>query len=83
MTWQALKTVARDAGCLVMGFGGIGYQQWTGQVNPWLLAVYTAMIGLPGALGLVQMGRGTGKQETPTTTSPSSASPPPPSSSSS
>lgn len=80
MSWQALKTVARDVGCLVVGFGGIAYQQLTNQVNPWLLGAYMAMLGLPGAISLVQLGRGTGRQTTPPTPSPSSPSPSPSSS---
>lgn len=75
MSWLALKTVARDIGCLVVGFGGIIFQQVTGQVNPWLLAAYMAMLGLPGAISLVQLGRGTGKHATPPTPSQSSPSP--------
>lgn len=75
MKWQALKTIVRDIGCLLVGFGGIIFQQLTGQFNPWLLAAYMAMLGLPGAIGLVQLGRGTGKPATPPTPSPSSPSP--------
>lgn len=69
----AVLTVVRDAGCLLWGFGGIAYQQWTGNVNVALLMVYTAMLGLPGAIGLVQLARG--KQELPPTAGSSSASP--------
>lgn len=68
---------------LVVGFGGVIWQQVTGDVNPWLLAVYTTMLGIPGAIGLLQLGRGTGRATPPSTASPPSASPPPPSSSSS
>lgn len=81
MKFQALVAVVRDAGFLLVGFGGIIYQQVTQQVNPWLLAVYTTMLGIPGAIGLLQLGRG--RSTTPSTPSSSSASPPPPSSSSS
>lgn len=82
MRLQALLTIARDAGFLVVGFGGVIYQQLTGNVNPWLLAVYTTMLGIPGAIGLLQL-RGTGRQSAPTTPSPpslppSSSSPSPP-----
>lgn len=74
MSWQATKTIVRDAGCLVMGFGGIAFQQITGDVNPYLLVAYMAMLGLPGGLALWQL-RGAGKQATPPTPSPSSPSP--------
>jgi hypothetical protein len=75
--WQALVTVIRDVGFLLVGFGGILYQQITGHVNPWLLAVYTTMLGIPGAIGLVQLGRG--RSATPGI--PGSSSSPPSSSS--
>lgn len=81
MKWLALKTVVRDVGFLLIGFGGIIYQQVTQQVNPWLLAAYLAMLGLPGAIGLLQLGRGTGSETTRSTQSPSPPSPSPSSSS--
>lgn len=81
MNWQAIKTIARDIGSLVVGFGGIVYQQLTHDVNPWLLGAYMAMLSLPGAISLVQLGRGTGSPTTPPT--PASSSPSPSSSSSS
>lgn len=82
MRTQALITIARDVGFLLVGFGGVIYQQVTGNVNPWLLAVYTTMLGIPGAIGLLQL-RGAGKQSAPTIPSgpsspPSSSSPSPP-----
>jgi hypothetical protein len=72
---QALITAARDVGFLLVGFGGVIYQQLTGRVNPWLLAVFTTMLGIPGALGLLQL-RGSGKQAVPTTPPPPSSSQP-------
>lgn len=75
MRIQALLTIVRDAGFLLVGFGGVVFQQLTGNVNPWLLAVYTTMLGIPGAIGLLQL-RGSGKQSAPATPSPSSSSPP-------
>jgi hypothetical protein len=82
VNWQAIKTVARDIGCLVLGFGGIAYQQWTGQVNIALLAAYMGMLSIPGGIGLLQLSRG--RPETPSTagpqSSPPSSSSPPPSS---
>lgn len=77
MKAQAL-TVVRDVMSLVVGFGGIIFQQATGQVNVALLMVYTAMLGLPGAIGLFQLARGS--STTPPT--PTSSSSPPASSSS-
>lgn len=82
MKWPALVTVVRDVGFLLVGFGGILYQQITNQVDVALLIVYTTMLGIPGAIGLLQLGRG--RQETPSTagqqSSPPSSSSSPPSS---
>lgn len=75
MNWQVLKTIVRDAGFLLIGFGGIIYQQVTQQVNPWLLGAYLAMLGLPGAIGLLQLGRGIGSEATRSTPAPPSPSP--------
>lgn len=72
MRWQALVAVVRDAGFLVIGFGGVIYQQVTGNVNPWLLGVYTTMLGIPGAIGLLQL---RGSRVTPSTASSQSSSP--------
>lgn len=80
MKLQALITVARDVGFLLIGFGGVVYQQISGNVNPWLLAVYTTMLGIPGAIGLLQL-RGTGKPATPSTPGSPPPSPSSPSSS--
>ena len=79
MRTQALLTIARDAGFLLVGFGGVIFQQVTGNVNPWLLAVYTTMLGIPGALSVLQL-RGTGKPATPPTPGSSQPSPSSPSS---
>jgi len=72
VSFQALVAVVRDAGFLLVGFGGVIYQQVTGDVNPWLLAVYTTMLGIPGAIGLLQL---RGSRVTPPTASSSSSSP--------
>lgn len=80
MKARAIITIARDLGFLIFGFGGVVFQQLTGRVNVYLLMVYTAMLGLPGGLALLQLARG--RPETPPTPSPSlesqrSSSPPP------
>ena len=79
MKWQALVAVVRDAGFLIVGFGGVIYQQATGQVNPWLLGVYTTMLGIPGAIGLLQLRGRPEPRPTPSSSSssPASSSPPP------
>lgn len=71
MRLQALIAIVRDVGFLLVGFGGILFQQITGQVNPWLLGVYTTMLGIPGAIGLLQLGRG--RSTTPDTAGSSSS----------
>jgi hypothetical protein len=76
--WQALKTVARDTLLYIWGFGGIAYQQLTGQVNPWLLGVYVTMLGIPGGIAagqLLLLLRGNGKPTIPDTPGESSSSP--------
>lgn len=74
MKLQALLTLARDVGLIVVGLGGIIYQQVTGQVNLELLLVYLTLLGIPGALGLLQL-RGGGNGEPPPTAGPPSDSP--------
>jgi hypothetical protein len=78
--FQAVIAIVRDAGFLLIGFGGIIYQQATGNVNIALLAVYTTMLGIPGAIGLLQLSRG--RSVTPPTpgssSQPQSSSSPPP-----
>lgn len=48
--------VIRDVGMLLVGLGGITYQQVTGNINVELLAVYTALLGIPGAAALWSLG---------------------------
>lgn len=78
MKARALLTIIRDALMLLVGFGGIIFQQLTGQVNPWLLGVYAAMLSLPGAIGLAQLVPG--RREIPPTPTPPSGVPSPSSS---
>lgn len=40
---------------LVAGLGGIGYQQWTGEVNWVLLLIFTTMTGVPGVTTLLSL----------------------------
>ncbi|HTI26198.1 MAG TPA: hypothetical protein VL652_34735 [Kutzneria sp.] len=67
----------RDVGCLLVGLGGIVHQEATGSVSPALLAVYTTLLGVPGAVGLLQLLRpDPGRPEPTDTTGPSSPSAP-------
>lgn len=62
MKAQAIVTVIRDVLCLAVGVFGILHQEITGSVQGELLLVYTALLGIPGAIGLLQLSRG--RQET-------------------
>lgn len=70
MKSQAVVAVARDLLCLAAGVFGIVHQELTGQIRPELLIVYTTLLGIPGAVGLIQLSRGK-PEATPTTTSSS------------
>ncbi len=52
MKLERMQAVVRDLGCTLVGLGGIVHQELTGAVNPWLLGVYTTILGVPGAAGL-------------------------------
>jgi hypothetical protein len=77
--WEGIRTVVRDVTFLVIGLGGITYQQVTGRVNVELLLVYTGLLGVPAAVAVKKLYPG--RTETPPTPGPSSPSPPPSSSS--
>lgn len=51
-------TVGRDLTLFVFGLAGIAYQQVTGDVNFVLLAIFTAMTGVPGLVNLITLSRG-------------------------
>ncbi len=59
----------RDSVCLLVGVGGIIFQQVTGEVDWQLLLAYLALIGTPGALNVATLLR-------PSTPEPPSQSPP-------
>lgn len=50
--------VAKDLILFVVGLGGIIFQLVTGQVNFALLAVFTAMTGVPGLTNMISLLRG-------------------------
>lgn len=52
---STVVSVVRDLTLLGVGSFGILYQQLTGAVNVPLLALYTAMVGVPGAARVVQL----------------------------
>jgi len=64
--------MTKDLILFIGGLSGIGYQQVTGDVNFILLAIFTAMTGVPGLTNLIAIMRGSVIESR----SPSSALPP-------
>lgn len=52
---SATVVVIRDLTLLGVGSFGIVYQQLTGQIVLPLLILYTAMVGVPGAAGVMRL----------------------------
>lgn len=89
MKYEQFKVALRDIGSITAGLGGIVHQaylfQTKGSVSEALIAVYVALIGVPGVIGVFSLRSGTG-QATTGASSPSPSEPasqPSPSSSSS
>jgi hypothetical protein len=61
--------VIKDVVLFVVGLGGIIFQLVTGNVNVALLAVFTAMTGVPGLTNLVLLLKGGFATELPPSTS--------------
>lgn len=57
---QVLVGAIRDVTLLGVGSFGILYQQLSGVINVPLLCLYTAMVGVPGAAGVIKMVARTG-----------------------
>ncbi|MEV4705019.1 hypothetical protein [Actinoplanes sp. NPDC049316] len=77
MTPEKLLMYARDAGCIIVGLGGIVHQTLfvpAGQANAGLLTAFVAILGIPTTVGLLSLRSG-GQS----TTAGSSSSPPEPS----
>jgi hypothetical protein len=55
---QAILVIARDIGCLIIGLAGVAHQEITGKTNLELLIVYMTLLGVPGAISLLQLSRG-------------------------
>lgn len=89
MNAERFIAVCRDAGCMTLGLVGIGWQQYTGQVNALLLGVYLTLLGIPVGVNAVQItrqarrlsSRGTTGTPVPQSSLPSPSSPSSPSSS--
>lgn len=71
--------VGRDLFLFVFGCAGIAYQQLTGDVNFVLLAIFTAMTGVPGVTHLISLSRGMPRGSPTNAPSSPQASEPPPS----
>jgi hypothetical protein len=67
--------VVRDTLCLLVGLGGLIFQQVTGKTNTELIAAWLMLLGfaVPGATALRHLARA-GRTETPPTPEPSSPS---------
>lgn len=76
MNSKQRMAVAKDSLLFTVGLGGIVYQLLTGRVDVALLAVFTAMTGVPGLTNLVSLLRG--DSDTSGTRSPSPSRPSPP-----
>ncbi len=57
LTPERRAAIFKDLTQFLCGVAGIGYQQYTGQVNIFLLAVFTMMMGLPGITNLLALFR--------------------------
>lgn len=55
---EKVISVGRDLVLFVFGLVGISFQQVTGNVNFVLLAIFTAMTGMPGLAHLIVLSRG-------------------------
>lgn len=67
-------TVTRDALLFVGGMTGIGYMTVSGNVNLALLAVFTAMTGVPGLTNMISLIRGSGTESPPPSSAPPDSS---------
>lgn len=52
---STLVVVIRDLVLLGVGSWGIVYQQLSGVINVPLLAIYTILVGVPGAAGVLKL----------------------------
>lgn len=78
---QAAYPVVRDILFLLGGFAGIAFQQLTRHVDLSLLGAYLAMLGVPGAKGIMQLRQLSQEPSSGSTPVSPSPSPVPPSSS--
>lgn len=70
MSPEKLIGYARDAGCVIVGLGGITYQIVTGEVNGQLLTTCMGLLGIAGGIRVWQLrpgstSRGGGRSSSP------------------
>lgn len=68
-----MVVVVRDLVLLGVGSWGIVYQQLSGLVNVPLLAIYTILVGVPGAAGVLKLLRTVPIEPTSSGSPPSSS----------
>lgn len=78
MSPEKLIGYARDAGCVIVGLGGITYQIVTGEVNGQLLTTCMGLLGIAGGIRVWQLrpsnGAGRGRSSSSSRSASSSAS---------
>lgn len=60
MSPEKLIGYVRDAGCVLVGLGGITYQTITGDVNGQLLTAFMGLLGIAGGIRVWQLRPGSG-----------------------
>jgi hypothetical protein len=78
---ERLIGYVRDAGCVVVGLGGITYQIISGNVNGQLLTTCMGLLGIAGGIRVWQLRPSSGGGRGRSSSSPRSGSPSPSSSS--
>ena len=68
-------TRVRDCLLLVVGLGGLVYQQITENYNAVLVGAYLTLLGFPGVAGVVTLVRNSGQSQS-SQSPPASSSPP-------
>lgn len=79
MSPEKIIGYARDAGCVIVGLGGISYQIVIREANAALLTVCMALLGITGAINVRQLrpppSRNGGRARSSRSSSPASRSP--------
>ncbi|MDG4796225.1 hypothetical protein [Micromonospora sp. WMMD1082] len=84
MRAERIIRISLDAGCILVGLGGIVHQTvWVpvGQASGLLLSTFVAILGIPAGVGLLSLRSGAAGTPSSPSGSPPRGSPQPPSSS--